>query len=216
MSDEAVSGWYAARRTTPCGQSYYSDLAIETSLMCGIVFNQPLRQTEGLLTSLFKLLRVDLSVPDHTTLSRRCTALSVCRTARHNGVTANSGPVHVLIDSTSLKIYGAGQWLEEKHGAKAPRQWRKLHLCVDADTRKIIGEVLTDQNTSDIGQLEALLERIDIPIASFTGDGDYDSDDTYKAIHRHSPGASIIVHRECANPRARIMAHRVSAPGTQT
>ncbi|MBK3745920.1 hypothetical protein G3A39_43010 [Paraburkholderia aspalathi] len=109
MSDEAVSGWYAARRTTPGGQPCYSDLAIKTALMCGIVFNQPLRQTEGLMISLFKLLRVDLLVPDHTTLSRRCTTLSVGRTARHNAVTANSGPVHVLIDSTGLKIYGAGQ-----------------------------------------------------------------------------------------------------------
>lgn len=56
MSDEAVSGWYAARRTTPGGQQCYSDLAIETSLICGIVFDQPLRQTEGLMISLFELL----------------------------------------------------------------------------------------------------------------------------------------------------------------
>src|SRR5690606_13600825 len=108
-----------------------------------IVINRPLLQTEGLLTSLFKLLRVDLSVPDHTTLSRRCTALSVCRTARHHAVKEGSIPVHILIDSTGLKIYGAGQWLDEKRGVNAPRQWRKLHLAVDADTGEINAEVLT-------------------------------------------------------------------------
>lgn len=201
MSDEAVSGWYAPRRTTPGGQSCYSDLAIETSLMCGIVFDQPLRQTEGLMSSLFKLLRVDLSVPNHTTLSRRCRALSVGRTARHNAVKASSGPIHVLIDSTGLKIYGAGQWLEEKHGVKAPRQWHKLHLAVDADTGEIIAEVITGQNASDISQIEALLERIDTPMASFTGDGAYDSDETYKAVRRHSSGAKIIVPPRMRKPQ---------------
>lgn len=64
---------------------------------------------------------------------------------------------------------------------------------MNADTDEIIAEVLTDQNTSDISQLEALLEGIDIPIANFTGDGAYDSDETYKAVRRHIPGASIIV-----------------------
>lgn len=75
VSDDAISGWITSRRKTPGGQPGYSDLAIETSLMCDIVFDQPLRQTEGLMTSLFRLLNVDLPVPDHTTLSRRCTTL---------------------------------------------------------------------------------------------------------------------------------------------
>lgn len=124
-------------------------------MMCGIVFHQPLRQTVGLMTSLFKMLRIDLPVSDHTTSSRRCTALSLCRTARHNEAKAGSGPVHILIDST-------GQWLEEKHGGKVPRHWRKLYLAVDADTCEIIANVHTDQNISDISQLEALFEQIDI------------------------------------------------------
>ncbi len=116
MSDEAGSGWYTARRTTPGGQPFYSDLAIETSLICGTVFNQPLRQTEGLMPSLFKLLRVDLSVPDHTTLSRRCTALSVCRTGRHHAVKEGSGPVHIPIDSTGLKFMARANGLKKKWG----------------------------------------------------------------------------------------------------
>lgn len=193
MSDVAVSGWYAPRGPPPGGQLCYSDLVIETTLMCDIVFHQPLRQTEGLMASLFKLLRIDLPVPDHTTLCRRCAALSVCRTASHNEGKTGGGPVHVLIDSTGLKIYGSGQWLEEKHGVNARRQWRKLHLDADADTGEIISEVLTDQNTSDISQIHALLKQIDIPIAIFTGDGAYESDETYKAVRRHRPGANSII-----------------------
>ncbi len=79
ISDTAITGWLAPRRTTPGGQSVYSDLAIETSLMCGIVFHQPLRQTEGLMSSLFDLMGIDLPVPDHTTLSRGCTSLSLSK-----------------------------------------------------------------------------------------------------------------------------------------
>jgi hypothetical protein len=39
--------------------------------MVRLVFHQPLRQTEGLLSSLLALMGVDLPVPDHTTISRR-------------------------------------------------------------------------------------------------------------------------------------------------
>lgn len=98
-----------------------------------------------------------------------------------------------MVDSTGLKIYGAGQWREEKHGCKSQRQRRKLHLAVDADTGEIIAEVLTDQNNKDISQLTALLDQIDQPIASFIADGSYDSDETYRSVRHHSPGVSVIV-----------------------
>ena len=74
---------------------------------------------------------------------------------------ADKPPLHVVIDSTGLKIYGAGRWLEDKYGAKARREWRKLHLAVDADSGEIIAEVLTDQNSSDVSQLKTLLGNID-------------------------------------------------------
>jgi hypothetical protein len=59
------------------GQSSYSDLAIETSLMLRLVFGQPLRQTEGLMTSIFDLLDLDLKAPDHSTVSRRAMNLEL-------------------------------------------------------------------------------------------------------------------------------------------
>jgi len=163
---------------------------------------------------LFRLLRVDLPVSDPTTLSRRCTTLSLCRTARHNEVKADSGPIHVLIDSTGLKIYGAGKWCEDKHGCKSPRLWRKLHLAVDADTGEIIAEVLTDQNTSDISQLAALLEQIAEPIAS-----SQQMEPMTVTGHTKPCGAIALVpvlslHRACGNLRTHIMAHRISVTGT--
>ena len=102
-------------------------------------------------------------------------------------------PLHVVIDSTGLKIYGAGQWLEDKYGAKSRREWRKLHLAVDADSGEIIAEVLTDQNKSDVSQLKTLLGNIDQTIGQFTADGAYDGQPTYDAVLGHSPGARIII-----------------------
>jgi hypothetical protein len=93
------------------GQPRYSDLAIETTLMLGMVFGLRLRQSEGLLSSVLDLMGLDLPVPDHTTLSRR--ARTWKPSVRDNGRPhVADGPRHVLVDSTRLKVYGAGQWLE--------------------------------------------------------------------------------------------------------
>jgi len=98
------------------GQPCYSDLAIETALKLSVVFGLRLRQTEGLLASALKLMGLDLAVADHTTLSRRARTLRSM--SRPNGRSiAITGPVHVLIDSTGLEVYGAGQRLAAKHGA---------------------------------------------------------------------------------------------------
>jgi hypothetical protein len=94
--------------------------------MLKLAFGRPWRQTEGLLGSIMDLLGLDLLVPDHTTFSRRSVDLGVATALKKA-----SGPVHVVIDSTGLKVFGAGDWLHEKHGGKPRRTWRKLHLAVD-------------------------------------------------------------------------------------
>ena len=210
ISEAAISGWLATRRITAGVQSRYSDLAIETSMMCGIVFHQPLRQTEGLMSSLLRLMGIDLPVPDHTTLSRRCASLSLSKASGRHKTTAPDEPIHILVDSTGLKIYGAGQWPKDKHGSKSPREWRKLHIAVDADTGEIIAEVLSDQNSSDISQVTDLLEQIDRPVASFAADGAYDSVETYRSLRQHSPGVSIIVP-----PRAWLLPENIYGPPDQ-
>ncbi|MBY3391068.1 IS5 family transposase, partial [Rhizobium laguerreae] len=91
------------------------------------------------------------------------------------------------------KVYGAGQWLEEKHGVKSRRSWRKLHLAVDADSGEIIAHSLTDQETGDASQLEPLLDQIDDEIDQFTADGAYDGYPTYDAVLRHSAGARVVI-----------------------
>ena len=177
VTPEAMLLWAAQARSTPGGQSCYSDQAILTCLMLRLVFNQALRQSEGLMASIFQLLGVELKAPDHTTVSRRCMKLMpLLRTC------LPAGPLHLLIGSTGLKVFGAGEWLTEKHGQKSRRTWRKLHLAVDARTGGIMASVLTDQDVDDPSQVGPLLDQIAQEIASVTADGAYDGEPTYERI----------------------------------
>jgi hypothetical protein len=151
------------------------------------VFRLALRQTEGLIGSILQLLDLDLPVPDHSTLSRRAATLEVPRPK------AGSAPVHLLVDSTGLKLCGPSEWLMEKHGTKRRRAWRVLHLATDADTGRIVASVLTDKDADDGSQVGPLLERIEGAVASFTGDGAYDRDDVYAEVMTRYPDAEVIV-----------------------
>jgi hypothetical protein len=101
------------------------------------VFRLALRQAEGLIGSILPLLGLDLAVPDHSTLSRRAETPEVLRPE------VGSELVHRLVDSTGLRLCGAGGWLEEKHGTKRRRAWKMLHLATNADTGQIVNSVLT-------------------------------------------------------------------------
>ncbi len=187
FTPEAVEAWKAEPRTGRGGQPRYSSLAITTALTLRAVFRLALRQTEGLIASVLHLLGLDLAVPDHSTLSRRAETLAVARprTGRE--------PVHLLVDSTGLRLCGPGEWLEEKHGTKRRRAWRVLHLATDGDTGHIVASVLTDKDADEGSQVGPLLDRVDGPVASFTGDGAYDRDDVYAAVAARHPEAAVIV-----------------------
>ena len=105
FTEQAIEAWQAPPRTTPGGQPWYSHLAILTALTLRAVFRLALRQTEGLIGSVIGLLGLTLAVPDHTTLCRRAETLEVPRLRpRRNGE-----PMHLLVDSTGLKLCGAGE-----------------------------------------------------------------------------------------------------------
>ncbi len=138
FTEEAIEAWTAEPRTSRGGQAWYSPLAIRTALTLRAVFRLAYRQAEGLLGSIISLLGLALRVPDHTTLSRRAATLQVPRPPRPSaGAGADSEPMHLLVDSTGLKLCGAGEWLLEKHGTRTRRSWRTLHLGVNADTGRI-------------------------------------------------------------------------------
>lgn len=184
ISAEALAGWKAACRTTPGGQRRFSNLAIETVLVLGGVYRLPLRQTEGFVGSLIELLRLDLKVPDHTTLARR---RRIVETSDFRW--PRKGPIDIVIDSTGLKFHGAGEWARAKHG-ESRRSWRKLHISVNPEDNEIIACELTDDDTSDASMIAGLVANSGGNIRSVIADGAYDGKPTYEAIRKARPSTS--------------------------
>ena len=191
FSEEAVAKWnnpvFVHKKRG--GQAIYSDLAIETCVMLGLVYKQHLRQTEGFVESIIKLLNLELKTPDYTTISRRTKKLKVSRHHR-----ANRYPVTLCVDSTGIKIYGEQEWQEEKYALKARKSWRKLHIAVD-ENGYIASSELTTHNISDCATIGTLLEEIDSPIDTVLADGAYDQPSTYKALiaHQNQHGNEISI-----------------------
>ena len=189
FTEEAITAWTAEPRTTRGGQPRYSGLAIATALTLRAVLRLALRQTEGLIGSIIALLGLDLAVPDHTTMSRRAETLEVPRPRLHG----HGSPMHLLVDSTGLKLCGAGEWLHEKHGTKTRRAWRTLHIGTDADTGEIVAATLTGSDACDASQVGPLLDQVADPVASFTADGAYDWDGVYDEVAGRHPDAAVVV-----------------------
>ena len=138
--------WSAPRRTSRGGQRRYSDLAVETCLALRTAYRLGLRQTQGLMGSISTLMGLDIRVPDFSTLSRRANGLSIVQVMRQAG----SVPVHLVVDSTGLKIFGEGEWLAQKHKIKGiRRRWRKLHLGLDLASGAIVCANLTRDDVGD-------------------------------------------------------------------
>ena len=203
FSDEVIEAWKASPRTGRGGRPEYSDLAILTGLTLKAVFRLAYRQTEGLIGSVIGLLGLDLAVPDHSTLCRRAETLEVPRPKPRGagagaddaggGADGGAEPLHLLVDSTGLKLIGAGEWLVEKHGAKRRRSWRKMHLGVDARTGRIVAATLTDRDEDDAAQVGPLLDQVADPVASVTADGAYDQEGVYADVAERHPEAEVVV-----------------------
>ena len=202
VSDEAQSVWSAPRRTSRGGQWRYSDLAIETCLTLRTAYRLGLRQTQGLMGSIGTLIGLDIRVPDYSTLPRRANGLSIAQVMRQAG----SVPVHLVVDSTGLKIFGEGEWLAQKHKIKGiRRRWRKLHLGLDLASGAIVCANLTHDDVGDSTALPGLLDQLDAPVTGFLADGAYHGASTRDMLrHRYGgdPGWGYTAAEERSDPSA--------------
>ena len=162
LSSDAIAAWTPGRSGRRGGQRRYSDLAIETALTLRLLYHLPLRQAEGFLHALFGMMRLDLSAPDYTTLSRRSQYL----TRRLRPVPPGEG-LHLVLDSTGLSIVGAGEWAAAKHGGHGRRGWRKLHLGVD-QSGMILVHTLTEETGDDAITPLDLITAVDGPLLRIT------------------------------------------------
>lgn len=147
---------WAAEPTGKRGRNpTFSDAAIQFCLTIKCLFGLALRQATGMVESLLRLANLDWVVPDSSTISRRQKTLEVTIPARQS-----QGGLHLLVDSTGIKMLGEGEWKTKKHGAEYRRQWRKVHLGIDAETLEIRAIEVTDNKTGDAPMLPELMNQI--------------------------------------------------------
>lgn len=183
----------------------FSDEAIQFCLSIKCLFGLPLRQSLGLVQSLLTLAQLDWPVPDFSTVSRRQARLTVRLNYRPSNAALN-----LLVDSTGIKFIGEGEWKREKHGAEYRRQWRKVHLGIDADTLEIRAIEVTDNTIGDAPMLPGLLKQIDVSeaLSSVSGDGAYDTKACHAAIAAR--GAMAVIP-----PRKNAQLWKTDEPGVQ-
>ena len=121
-------------------------------------------------------MAVDLNVPDYTTLCRRAATVRITLPKKA------TGPLHLILDSTGLKVYGEGEWKVRQHGYSRRRTWLKLHLAVDPETHELRAAVVSGPGVTDEQAVPALLEQVDEPISGAGADGAYDRRSVYEAL----------------------------------
>jgi hypothetical protein len=177
LDADVVADWYAAPSGRRGHPRVYSDAAVRCALTLQELYRQGLRQTTGLVRSLLGLLCLTLPTPSPATLSRRRRALEVPLPVR-----VPPGPLHLVVDSTGLKVYGAGEWRVRQHGYTKRRTWLKVHLGVDAATGELRLAAVSTNDVTD-GQLLPLLLPLErAPLAQVTGDGGFDTWACYAAV----------------------------------
>jgi IS5 family transposase len=188
--------WYAQPKGKHGRNQTYSDTAIQCCLMIKSLFHLSLRMVTGFVQSLIHLCRLDWTAPDYST---------ICRRQKHIDIAINyqksSNGLQLLVDSTGLKFLGEGEWKRKKHQPEYRRQWRKLHIGIDAETLQIRSIQLTTNNVSDLQVLGDLLDQIpqDEQIDSVYTDGAYDTKQCRQVIADRQAHA-VIPPRKNAKP----------------
>jgi IS5 family transposase len=178
FDEESQKHWCRNMHPEQAGRpTIYSDAAILCALTLKAVFQLRLRQSQGFLASLLELLQLELPTPDYSTICRRSKTLDVDLDSR-----PRSEALHVVVDSTGLKVFGEGEWMVRQHSWKKRRTWRRLHLGVDEATGEVVAQVTTEREVTDDAVLPELLAQIEAPLKQVTVDGAYDTFDCYKAI----------------------------------
>ena len=186
ISPSVIKSWKPRTTKRRGRQQRFSDGAIETILSLRLIFHLPLRLTESFVTSIIQLMKVKLSVPDHTTLSLRGKTI---RPEIYYSLSSKK-PLHIIVNSTGLSVHGEGPWAS---GKKKRRGWRKLHISIE-NRGRIRSSCVSKRYIIDSNRVSPLLQQIKKTIASFTGDKGYDQSTVYNHVLHHSRNAQIIIH----------------------
>lgn len=194
IDQEAIHNWYEEDRENIGfgAPRQYTDFSITICHEIRQVYRLRLRQSEGFINSIFKMMGLNIKCPDYSVLCKRLSKLNIPCPRYTEKNTADNDVAAMAIDSTGLKRFGRDEWHQEKHKVSAKRSWRKLHVCVD-DKHYIHGSALTDRFASDEGTVGDLIEQVTTGAKHVSLDGAYDSNDVYVALKNKFPNAQIVI-----------------------
>jgi hypothetical protein len=182
MSEDVIEQWYYKGKKQRGAQFKYSAECIEACCMIRKVYRLGLRQTEGLMESIIGILKLEMDVPDYTVLCRRSKVLKI------NSILAkriNKGEhLHIVMDSTGLKVYGEGEWKVRQHGYSKHRTWRKIHIALNPEDGIIHAAEMTTNGIDDAAMVEPVLEKLKEKVKKFGGDGAYDKTKVYNILEK--------------------------------
>jgi IS5 family transposase len=187
LSDDIRAAWRNSERTGKRGHPQdYTDTAILAMVTLQEIYHLGVRQTEGLMGSIGELLHLEMAIPDYSTLSRRRATLEVVLPR-----TRSKEALHLVVDSTGVKVFGEGEWKVRQHGYTYRRTWRKVHVGVDEASGELVAAVVTTNNYHDSQLLPDLLAQVDEEIGQVSGDGAYDRRSCYEALRARQARATI-------------------------
>ena len=147
--------WYWSEKQAPKRgrPKSYSNGAIITMLVLKAIYRLSLRSCQGFVESLFRLAKLDKQVPNYSSVCRRQSSVILPKlpTLRE--------PIHIVIDSSGLKIFGEGEWKVRQHGWSKHRMWTKLHLGVDEKSQLIVSAIFTGNDCGDDKKLDEVLNQ---------------------------------------------------------
>lgn len=183
ISQEAIEKWHHIDKRRSGGKIIYSDHVIEMCLIIREFYKLPYRQTQGFIESVLHHMGIDLSVPDYSTMSRRCTNLKL--SLRSKAGLKNKDHIVVAVDATGLSLYSGTEWNRIKHKSQKTSpftKWRKLHVAIDVKTGEILSSSFGESTANDGPEMPGLLEAIDQPISAVCADMAYDNVNCREAI----------------------------------
>lgn len=182
MSDDVIAQWYYKGKKQKGAQFKYSDKCIEACCIVRKVYRLALRQTEGLVKSIIGILKLEIDVPDYSVICRRSKVLKISSVLVKR---INKGEhLHIVMDSTGLKVYGEGEWKVRQHGYSKHRTWQKIHIALNPEDGIIHAAEMTTNGIDDAAMVKPVLEKIKGEVKIFGGDGAYDKTKVYDILEK--------------------------------
>jgi len=170
--------WQAPRKKKNGHPFVYADEAIKAMLYIRFKLHLSLRELQGFFISLMEINKKNEKVPCYTQICRRMKSLKLPQK-----LVDKRGVTDIVLDTTGLKVYGAGEWRVKRYGGKA--RWMKIHLAIDAKTGQLILAEASEEYKHDTTYLEKALKAANCRKGRVLIDGIGDSKRCYELTRRY-------------------------------